>query len=164
MFGWPASLLPGALGGPVLNAAIGGGTQTLIWQLQTTDWTGQSPRFVLLVVGTNNLGKPTCEVVLGVEAAITASHHTFPTARIIYVSILPRGNNMRDWESKIEAINAELMAASAGKYLFVDAHNAFLCNHKTPCALFKEGDLHPSLAGYRVLTQKLHEIVLLGSQ
>jgi lysophospholipase L1-like esterase len=159
MFGWPEELLYQAVGTPTLNAAIGGGTQTLIWQLETTNWDSQTPELVILLVGTNNLGGDSCGVVWGIRAAIAAVHARFPKANVVYVSLLPRGDDLREKDDKIVEINAQLKKAADHEYTFLDAHDALLCNHKTPCALFQPGNLHLTAQGYDVLNPLLENIV-----
>jgi hypothetical protein len=75
------------------------------------------------------------------------------------VSLLPRGDNLREKDDKIVDINAQLKEAGDHEYTFLDAHDAFLCNHKTPCALFQPGDLHLTTQGYDVLNPLLQKVV-----
>jgi hypothetical protein len=156
MFGWPKDLLTDASGGTALNAAVGGGTQTVLWELMALDWSRQAPRSVVLLVGTNNLGIDGCEVFWGIRADVAAIRNTFRNSRIIVVGILPRGENLRDREKEIELANAALReGAVSGSYTLVDAHDAFLCNHQTPCDLFDRTNLHLTRRGYQVLTDRL---------
>jgi lysophospholipase L1-like esterase len=161
MEGWPVPLLRAALGAQTVNAGFGAeGTQEVLWRLQTINWRGQRPRYVLLLVGTNDLRFPACAVFEGVSAVIHAIHGTFPGATIIVVSILPRGPNLRTKEQEINTINQELEhAADLLGFEFLDAHDAFLCDHHTPCALYLPGDLHLTPKGYDLLTHLLGDFL-----
>lgn len=160
MFGWPPDLLSDALGGPVLNASIGGASQTVIWQLASPEWSRQTPRYILLLTGTNNIGHGGCAVYWGVREAAAMAKRRFPTATVIVTSILPRGRDLRDREDDIAIANSSLKdAAVQDSYTFLDAHDAFLCDHHTPCPLFNQTNLHLTQAGYIELTRLLRQLL-----
>ena len=93
MFGWSESRLSSALGRPTLNAAVGGGTQTILWELNNFDWSKLSPDFILLFVGTNNLDESECDVFWSIQTVVEAAKAKFPKAQIAYMSLLPPGIN-----------------------------------------------------------------------
>jgi lysophospholipase L1-like esterase len=158
---WPRDLLASAFDGTVLDAALGGGTDTLLWELSAFDWSRQSPRFVLILVGTNNIGHGGCAVYWGIRADVAAIRQMFPGGRIIVISILPRGSDLRFRERDIEVANANLKEAAANAgYEFLDAHDQFLCEHRTPCDLLDQTNLHPTRAGYEVLSPLLRKLLL----
>ena len=73
---------------------------------------------LLLLVGTNDLRYPACEVYWGVRTVISAAHATFPAARIVVTGILPRGDELRFKDQEIATINGALrQAASVGGFL-----------------------------------------------
>jgi platelet-activating factor acetylhydrolase IB subunit beta/gamma len=144
MKGWGPRILETAFNQPTLNSGFGmDGTEQLLWRIQSMDWSHQKPQFVLLLVGTNDLGFRACSVVQGVLAVVRAVHGVLPGAKIMVTSILPRGENMLEHDAEIVEINKDLAAAqSEQRFLFFNVHDAFLCNHKTPCTLFQPGNLH----------------------
>ena len=161
MEGWGPRLLESAFNQPTLNSGFGmDGTEQLLWRIQSMDWTHQKPQFVLLLVGTNDLKFPACSVDQGVLAVVRAVHGVLPTAKIIVTSILPRGENMLEHDAEIVQINEALAAAqSEQRFRFFNVHDAFLCDHKTPCALFQPGNLHLTPVGYQLLTASLHQFL-----
>jgi platelet-activating factor acetylhydrolase IB subunit beta/gamma len=162
MAGWSDDLLRKSLGTRVLNAGFGlDGTEHVLWRLQAPDWRGQSPHFVLLLIGTNDTIYPACDVFWGIEAVVQSAHRVFPNARIVVTSILPRGTNMAGSADKIVAVNAALKAAApADGFAFFDVHDAFLCGHKTPCALYQPDiNLHLTRAGYLLLSDHLQQFL-----
>ena len=161
MHGWPAGLLDRALGTRVLNAGVGGdGSGRVLWRLETLDWSRQHPKDVLILVGTNNLKRPPCEVFWGIRAVVTRVHQMFPPARVIVTSILPRGERLADFNAQIDAANTALReGASSRDYIFFDAHDRLLCGHVTPCPLFQQNLLHLTPQGYEVLTAALADLV-----
>ena len=158
MFGWKESRLARVLGMSVLDAAVGGGTETVLWQLATFDWSAQSPKLVLLFVGTNNLGRTECEVFWSIRADILALHRKFPTARVDYVSILPPGGNLLAKGPEIKAINADMKEAAGSDYTFVDAYAGFFCDGSTDCPLYQPTHMHLSDAGYDVMDRALSAV------
>lgn len=161
MEGWGPRILQPAFGQPVLNSGFGmDGTEQVLWRIQSNDWSHQKPQYVLLLVGTDDLKYPTCSVVQGVLADVRAVQSVLPSAKVIVTSILPRGDNMREHDAEIVEINEHLAAAQNDKHFrFFNVHDAFLCNHKTPCDLFLPGNLHLTPAGYQLLTDSLRQFL-----
>jgi platelet-activating factor acetylhydrolase IB subunit beta/gamma len=159
--GWPEPLLDRAIGTHVLNAGVGGeGSGRILWRLGTLDWSRQHPRTVLVLVGTNNLKRPPCEVYWGVRAVVSRVHQMFPPARVIVTSVLPRGERLLESDARIAEVNAALLdGAGSREYVFFDAHDALLCGHVTPCPLFQENLLHLTPRGYDVLSNALSDLV-----
>jgi len=164
MQGWPPSLLEKALGVPVVNAGFGmDRTQHTLWRLDNLHWDGQATKYVLLLVGTNNLGWQPCDVYAGEMTVVEKVHQIFPRATVIVTGVLPRGANLSEYDERIRGINALLRShAKEHKYLFFDAHDAFLCERKSPCRLFTPGLLHLAPEGYDQLTSMLEQFVHEG--
>jgi lysophospholipase L1-like esterase len=161
MEGWGPRILQPAFNQPILNSGFGmDGTEQVLWRIQANDWSHQKPQYVLLLVGTDDLRFPVCSVVQGVLADVRAVRGVLPSAKVIVTSILPRGDSMREHDAEIVQINKDLAAAQSEQHFrFFDVHDSFLCNHKTPCALFQPGNLHLTPAGYQLLTDSLHQFL-----
>jgi len=164
MIGWPPDLLGSAFGKDVLNAGIGGGSAFNLWLLQTADWNRQAPSRVLLMIGTNDLRQGACGAYWGIQALVARVKSLFPKATVVVISVLPRGPDHRQWEDEISQVNAELKAhAATAGYVFVDAHDAFLCNGVTPCRFFQPpAFLHLTRPGYELLTRIVTETIGRG--
>ena len=162
MQGWSEARLGSAMGMSVLNAGFGqDGTEHILWRLKTFDWHAQSPRDVLLLAGTNDIGYPTCDIVWGIRAVVQTIHRIFPESRIIVTSLLPRGTNLLDADGKIREVNARLQEASTSAgFQFLDVHDAFTCGQKTPCPLFQPDlNLHLTKDGYDLLSSELKNFI-----
>lgn len=155
--GWPQALLESVVGGSALNVGFGGDkTQNVLWRLQDLDWSAQSPKAVVLLVGTGNIGHPACAIAAGLAAVIGRIRTVFPKAKLLVVSLLPRGINMREFDDKIVSVNRHLATVrEAWGYTLVDVHDGFLCEHSTPCRLFRPDNLHLSQPGYEQLTEAI---------
>ncbi len=162
MQGWSEARLGQAMDMTVLNAGFGqDGTEHTLWRLKSFDWRSQSPSHVLLLIGTNDIGYPTCDIYWGIRTVVQSVHATFPKARVVVTSILPRGTDLMGADDKIRAVNAALKAsAPAADFAFFDVHDAFACGHKTPCPLFiPDFNLHLTTAGYDLLTSLLRTFI-----
>jgi lysophospholipase L1-like esterase len=158
---WPADLLDAAVGGKTLNAGVEGDiTQMVGHELQTMDWSRQRPQFMVLLIGTNNgrVDAP-CDVYWGIRTNVDEARKAMPSAHVVVVSILPRGENMTERDADIRLTNRALQeGVSEGGYSVLDAHDAFLCNQETPCVLMTPPHwVHPSRLGYQVLSNLLRE-------
>lgn len=160
---WPQPLLESGLGVETLNAGVGGDTAAaLLWRLENMDWAAQSPRYVLVVIGTNDLVRnTTCDVLYGLRAVTEKLRKTFPAAKIVVTSILPRGESMSWRQEDIRFINQSLKnSAKPAGYTFFDAHDAFLCGGVTPCDLVvPPANVHPTRKGYEILADSLKAVL-----
>jgi lysophospholipase L1-like esterase len=158
MEGWSEQRLSAVFGATVFNAGFGqDGTEHLLWRLQSVNGNSQSPRYVLLLIGTNDIGYLSCDISWGIRTVVSRIHTLFPQAQVIVTGILPRGTNMLGGDDRIRAVNSQIQAASASAHFaFFNPHDAFLCDHKTPCSLFQSDfNLHLTKDGYDVLDEQL---------
>lgn len=160
---WPVAMLQAATGLPTLDAGIGkSGTQTLNYLLHAENWSSQHPTLVVVLIGTNNVfGYGACPTYWGIRADIDLIHQMWPSAKVVAISVLPRGIDMSDGNAAIEQIDDNLsQGASQGHYLYLAAHDAFACAHQTPCSLVLSPNwVHPTLAGYQVLDSLLAKLL-----
>ncbi len=161
MEGWPTPLLGSTFNQLALNSGFGmDGTEQVLWRIQSMDWSHQKPQYVLLLVGTDDLRFSACSIVQGELAVVRAVHGVLPDAKIIVTSILPRGENMLEHDAEIAQINKDLAVAQSDEhFLFFNIHDAFVCNHKTPCALFQPSNLHLTQSGYQLMTDSLRQFL-----
>ncbi len=77
-----------------LNAGVNGDrTEHLLWRLQHGNLEGQHPQAVVLLIGTNDIGRdrPPAVVADGIRAILEALGARLPSARILLLGVLPRG-------------------------------------------------------------------------
>jgi lysophospholipase L1-like esterase len=152
---WPQDMLSTSMGMKTLDAGIGGDTtEALLWRLENMNWSRQSPRYVLILIGTNDGGHfAGCDVYWGIRAVVDKARQLFPKARIIVTSVLPRGASMLERDAEIGLTNAALRAAAnTARFNFFDVHDALLCDHRTPCDLVvPPTNVHPTPKGYQVI-------------
>jgi hypothetical protein len=77
------------------------------------------------------------------------------------VTPTPRSrNDLMVRDSEIGEINGQLgLGAGKSGFRFFHVHDAFVCGHHTPCALYKPGNLHLTLQGYKLLSDGLRRFL-----
>ena len=158
-FGWNAA-----------NFGWGGdSTQHILWRLQNGELDGVNPKVIVLLAGTNNIGRtpaaaaPT-EVPKGIKAILDVFHQKAPNATVILTAIFPR-NDGEAANAVIDRINAEIQRFADGKRVrwlnvndrLADAHGRFRDG-------MSADQLHLSVQGYEVWAAGLKPILteLLG--
>jgi len=73
-----------------LNFGVGAdATQNVLWRFDHMDIKGFKPKVAVVLIGTNNTKNSPEEIAAGVKAVVERTQQTFPTAKIILISILP---------------------------------------------------------------------------
>ncbi len=140
------------------NFGIGGDrTQHVLWRLENGEAEGIKPRVVVLMIGTNNVGRNTePEIAEGVKAVVTRLREKFPETRVLLLGVFPRGLN-RDKsqvttapDARIGRINRRLARLDDGKSVrYLDIGVDFLdATGQIPGAIMPDY-LHLSRKGYQ---------------
>lgn len=144
-------------GRPVLNLGYGyDRTQNVLWRLEHGELAGQTPKLIVLNIGTNhcsispNYDGDTPEVaVTGVAAVVAKLHEMCPEARLMVMALFPRGGKL----PFISAANA-LLREKAAAWEFadlVDLTRRLGDAQGEPVARFYRPDLcHLCRAGYEI--------------
>lgn len=137
----------------------GDGTQHLLWRLRNGTLDGLRPRAIVLLIGTNNLGRAGESVEsarTGVEAILKELRSRAPGARVLLLGVLPRGETAaHPLREKIRALNAEL--ATLEGLRFVDFGGRLLRPDGTLSPDLLPDGMHLSTAGYRIWAEALRE-------
>jgi platelet-activating factor acetylhydrolase IB subunit beta/gamma len=158
---WPPEILhrrlPKATG--MFNLGVAGDrTENVLWRLQRTRFPPGLRTDIVNLIGTNNLDRPGCEVVWGIAAVLEEEQRLAPAARLIVISLLPRGRDLASFADKIATINHDLALLSDAKgYLFVNTHDELLCGAyaKGRCPYYQGDQIHLRREGYEVITNAL---------
>jgi lysophospholipase L1-like esterase len=147
-------------------------TENILWRLQNGELDGVNPKVIVLLAGTNNVGKEpadepaAAEIVRGVQAIVAACRSKAPDATIVLTAIFPRNDNMAVVPT-IQRINRELATLADGKHIrFLDINDRLADRDgKLVEGVMNERDkLHPTLKGYQIWADALKPILreLLG--
>ena len=151
-------------------------TQNILWRLENGELDGVSPKVIVLLAGTNNVGRTVtddeparvADITRGLQAIVRLMQKKAPNATIIVTAIFPRNDNIAVMPAvmrTINGINDNLSKLADGKkvrYLNVNDRLA------DPDGNLFEGmtvdKLHPTLKGYQVWADGLRPILteLLG--
>jgi len=165
-FGWNAA-----------NFAWGGDTvQNILWRLENGELEGVNPKVIVLLAGTNNLGRDAVgdgaeakveEVVAGIRAILDSMQRQAPQATLLLMGILPRNNPPAGAAlmPTINRINERLAGFADGQRVRYLNLNAQLtdADGKLIDGMTADG-LHLAVKGYQVWADALKPVFtdLLG--
>ena len=148
--------------------------QNILWRLQNGELDGVNPKVVVLLAGTNNVGRTmpregddakVADITKGLHAVVETIRAKAPAATLILMAIFPRNDNIAVMQT-INKINANLARLADGKkirYLNINDKLAGKDGRLFPGMMNPDG-LHPALNGYQVWADALKPIFteLLG--
>jgi lysophospholipase L1-like esterase/ribosomal protein S25 len=145
-------------------------TENILWRLDNGELDGVNPKVIVLLAGTNNVGKESgddakvADVTRGMQAIVDACRKKAPAATIVLTAIFPRNDSMAGMPA-IDRINANLAKMADGKTVrFLDVNGRMAdANGVLHEGVMVDG-LHPSLKGYEIWAAGLEPVLkeLLG--
>jgi lysophospholipase L1-like esterase len=144
-------------------------TENILWRLANGELDGVNPRVIVLLAGTNNVGKEAgddatvAEVTRGVKAILDACRAKAPAATIVLTAIFPRNDG--PVMPTIARINGNLAKLADGKAVrFLDVNSRLADANGVLFEGMTMDGLHPSLKGYQVWAEGLEPVLteLLG--
>jgi lysophospholipase L1-like esterase len=163
--------LQNASGGPVwdeyfaplssLNFGVGGiRTSHVLWQIETGEVAMATPKVIVLLIGSNNLGiakQEPEEVAAGIEKIVAELGEQLPDTRVLLLGILPRGPKPDDpFRAQIARVNSLISDLDDGnRVTFLDIGNVFLSKDGSISPDVMPDGAHPSLYGYELYTEAM---------
>lgn len=148
------------------NFGIGGDTtQNVLWRLDHGAVGVLRPKVVVLLIGTNNLGRENAtaaDTARGIEAVVAKLRTAFPAATLVVHGVFPCDPSPRaEIRSRIAAVNAQLRALDGrdGKVLFRDIGAVFAEPDGSLSPAVLPDGLHLSPEGYRRWAAELVPLV-----
>lgn len=146
--------------------------QNILWRLQNGELDEVNPKVIVLLAGTNNVGRnpeaddsaKVADITKGLKAVLDVMQAKAPNATIILTAIFPRNDNIRVMPT-INKINANLEKFADGKKIRFLNVNDKLADKDGKLFDGMMGDgLHPTVKGYQVWADGLKPIFteLLG--
>jgi lysophospholipase L1-like esterase len=140
-------------------------TQHLLWRLSQGEGEGFSPKAIVLLIGTNNTGferdgvtprNTSEEAVQGVALVLQDLRKRWPSANILLLALLPRGNPADLQRRQVAEMNQALAGLSNGTTVkFVDFGGEFLAEASQIRTDLMPDKVHPSMRGYEAIAEKL---------
>jgi lysophospholipase L1-like esterase len=151
---------------------IGGDrTQHLLYRVENGEIDGMTPKVIVVLIGTNNIGAdPPEQIAAGIRKVVEAIRRRAPTSRVLVLGVLPRGRfavratPRAQPDPRPAEINALLRnVEDDGQVRFLDVSSAFLRDGEPVKALMPDF-LHLSEDGYRALAEAMEPTLaeLLG--
>ena len=143
-------------------------TQNVLWRLANGEFEGQTPKLVVLNIGTNNLtATANCreytsdEIVEGILTVCDEIHRRSPSTRILLMAIFPRDKAGSPLRRRVEELNAKLKLSIVTRAFceIIDIGHKFLdANGEIPAEIMPDST-HPSQEGYRIWAGAIESIV-----
>ena len=142
------------------NFGIGGDrTQHVLWRIANGELDGISPKVVVQMLGTNNVGDNTAESIAKADAKIVRTiRENLSKTKVLLLAVFPRTGAER--MEKIKAINAELAKLDDGKTVrYLDIGPKFLdAEGNIPKDIMPDG-LHPNAKGYQIWADAMQPLL-----
>ncbi len=133
-------------------------TQGVLWRMENGELEGYTPKLMMLMIGTNNLGggnrpgNTPEEIAEGITAIVTKFRTKFPQARVLLLGVFPRGAApTAPARDSIKQINAIIAKLDDGKMVkFMDIGPKFLEPDGSISVEVMNDGLHPTAKGYEI--------------
>lgn len=136
----------------------GDGTAQILWRIQNGTLSTKTSQVVVLNAGTNNIpSSSVSDVVAGVKAVLQEIQRQVPTARVLLVGILPRGEAKDPIRRKVYEANRGLTSLTDGHAVaYLDCTREFVLDGgDLKPGLFEPDQLHLTPEGYRAWAESL---------
>jgi lysophospholipase L1-like esterase len=144
----------------IANFGIAGDTtQGVLYRLQNGEGAGFSPKAVMLMIGTNNIGRNSGEEIAeGIGAVALQLRKSFPDANILLLAVFPRAAANDPMRMTIAEINQKVAKLHDGqKVHYLDIGAKFLdADGNIPRDVMSDA-LHPSTKGYEIWAEAVVE-------
>jgi lysophospholipase L1-like esterase len=147
--------------------------ENVLWRLLNGELDGVHPKIIVLLAGTNNVGRTlppeggealVADVTCGLRTVLDVLRVKAPEATIILTAIFPRNDNMAVMPA-IEKINENLSRMAGGKIRFLNINDRLAQKDgRLFEGMMNPDKLHPAVKGYQVWADALKPIFreLLG--
>jgi lysophospholipase L1-like esterase len=131
--------------------------ENTLWRIQHGELDGAAAKAIVVLIGTNNLGKNKPEeIAAGTRALCDEIHKRQPAAKIILLGILPRGPKPDATRTKLAEVNALYAKLDGQKnILFLDPGPKLLQPDGTLPRDLAGDFLHPTAKGYEILAEAI---------
>ena len=134
-------------------------TQHVLWRLQNGEGEGFSPKVVVLMIGTNNIGlNPPAEIAEGIAAIVHELRRRFTDAKILLHGIFPRDFKGSRNRLLVAETNRLIAPLHDGRHVFyLDLAGQFIDadGNIAPDVIGNTPPLHPTAKGYAVWAEAI---------
>ena len=145
------------------NFGIGGDrTQHVLWRIDNGELDGISPKVLVLMIGTNNVGDNSAQEIAKADMKIVDQiHQKLPQTKVLLLAIFPRDADATSpRRQKIEQINKELAKLEDGKLTrFLNINDKFLTSDGVLSKEIMPDLLHPNEKGYQIWADAMQPLL-----
>ncbi|MFQ3190926.1 MAG: lysophospholipase L1-like esterase [Paraglaciecola sp.] len=128
-------------------------TEHLLWRILNGEINSLSPKWVVLLIGTNNAGHrhdSPQEIAAGVKVILGELKQRLPDSKILLMAIFPRSRNRsKRMRKRVDSTNTLIKEYSDGKQvLWLDINHHFLTDEGVLLESVMPDLLHPNAAQY----------------
>jgi len=141
-------------------------TQHVLWRIDNGELDGISPKVVVLMIGTNNIGYPAQDIATADVKIVSEIHQKLPDTKVLLLGIFPRGEdpktspNVATIRNRIKQVNAELARLDDGsKTRYLDIGDKFLTPDGVITKDIMADYLHPTAAGYQIWADAMQPLL-----
>jgi beta-glucosidase len=140
-------------------------TEHVLWRIANGELDGISPKVLVLMIGTNNIGEKSDAIAKADIKIIQEIHEKLPDTKVLVLGIFPRGADpenpmtavMRD---KIKRVNEQLAKLDdGGKTRYLDLHDIFVNSDDIIRYSIMPDALHPTAKGYKLWAEKMQPLL-----
>lgn len=132
-------------------------TQGVLWRMENGELDGYTPKLMMLMIGTNNLGgganaNTPEQIAEGITAIVNKFRGKFPQAKVLLLGVFPRGAaDTSRYRAPIKQINAIIAKLDDGKSVkYLDIGDKFLAADGSISTEVMADGLHPTTKGYEI--------------
>ena len=144
-------------------------TQNILWRLAHGELDGVNPKVIVLMAGTNNVGRAgalkwndatAADVVKGIRAILDVCRKKAPGARIVLMGITPRNDSM-DMMPVIDTINTRIAKLADGQHIrFIDINDKLADAHgRLYDGMTDPDQLHLAVKAYDIWADALEPVL-----
>jgi len=139
-------------------------TEHVLWRMDHGEINGIAPKLAVLMIGTNNTGArkdPAKETAMGIRAILTTLRTRLPDAKVLLLSVFPRGASADDPLRQMnDAVNDLLHAYVDNEHVFLLNLNRFFLDEQGRLTQDLMPDyLHPNERGYQVWAEGMEGLI-----
>ncbi len=136
-------------------------TEHVLWRIENGALDGISPEVVVLLIGTNNVGRHSAEQIAdGITAIVRNIHAKLPHTKVLLVGPFPRSATPDSTRAKLEKVNQIVSRLDDGKKTrYLEVWKQFLGEDGSIAPDVMPDALHPSPKGYRIWADALQPLL-----
>jgi len=133
----------------------------LLWRLEHINCAGAPAQLVVLMIGSNDgaCNFSSQDVAAGVGAVVAKLRTKLPQAKVLVMSILPRGDRTKGQQQAIIKINPQIAKLADGQHVFyLDIAEKYLGRYEMPNRALLGDLVHPTSKGYEIWAEAMEPV------